>query len=182
MAGVARELAGGNVRGHRDQVTEGFMGPGEFTPSDTQKACRLPLSGAGTKALRSSRLAYGESGAVQGAGSPGSGSSHRALPWARRWILSPNRRAPALPGAGRTVRRGRYGGRGLTADGDAQLHTTPLGQLHVEGAATRDDRLWVQTDVDPRETQPHIDAHPAGRDQPRPASYIREMRRPRHVS
>lgn len=45
--------------------------------------------------------------------------------------------------------------RGLTADGDAQLHTTPLRQLHMEGAAARDDRLWVQTDVDPCETRPH---------------------------
>lgn len=73
-------------------------------------------------------------------------------------------------------------GRGLTADGDAQLHTAPLRQLHVEGAATRDDRLWVQTDVDPRETQPHIYARPAGRDQPHPASYTRETWRPRHMS
>lgn len=102
MAGVARELAGGNVRSHRDQVTEGFMGPGEFTPSDTQRACRLLLSRAETKALRSSRLAYGESGAVQGAGSPSSGSSHRAFPWARRCILSPSRRAHSAP-------RGRQG-------------------------------------------------------------------------
>lgn len=38
-------------------------------------------------------------------------------------------------------------GRELTADGDAQLHATPLGQLHVEGAAARDDGLWVQTDT-----------------------------------
>lgn len=35
-------------------------------------------------------------------------------------------------------------GRGLTADGDAQLHTTPLGQLHMEGATARDDRLWYK--------------------------------------
>jgi hypothetical protein len=37
-------------------------------------------------------------------------------------------------------------GRGLTADGDAQLHTAPLGQLHVEGPAAWDDGLCEQTD------------------------------------
>lgn len=55
-------------------------------------------------------------------------------------------------------------GRGLTADGDAELHTTPLRQLHMEGAAARDDRLWVQTDVDPCETWPHTHSGLAGRD------------------
>lgn len=54
--------------------------------------------------------------------------------------------------------------RGLTADGDAQLHTMPLRQLHVEGTTARDDRLWVQRDMDPCETQPHTHSGPAERD------------------
>lgn len=60
--------------------------------------------------------------------------------------------------------QGQYGGRGLTADGDAQLHTTPLRQLHVERTTARDDRLWVQRDRDPCETQLHIRSGLAGRD------------------
>lgn len=32
----------------------------------------------------------------------------------------------------------------LTADGDAQLHSSPLGELYVEGAAARNHRLWFQ--------------------------------------
>lgn len=54
--------------------------------------------------------------------------------------------------------------KGLTADGDAQLHTTPLRQLHVERTTARDDRLWVQRDRDPCETQLHIHSGLAGRD------------------
>lgn len=44
-------------------------------------------------------------------------------------------------------------GQGLTADGDAQLHAAPLGQLHMEGAAARDDRLWVQIDTNPGDSR-----------------------------
>lgn len=68
--------------------------------------------------------------------------------------------------------QGLNGREGLTADGDAQLHTTPLGQLHVEGATARDDRLCVQTHVDVcetqgrrcRESQLPTHSRPAGRD------------------
>lgn len=51
VAGVTREMAGGNVRSHGDQVTKGFMGPGDFTPSGHPKGPQTPTEQSRTPRL-----------------------------------------------------------------------------------------------------------------------------------